>query len=54
MEYELIRKWPFNDLCTPYVNIKDNEHLMKGKTNTETKKNQLFLLIDIYFSTKSR
>ncbi len=31
MEYELIRKWPFNDSCSQYVNAKDNEHMMRGK-----------------------
>jgi hypothetical protein len=44
MEYELTRKWPFNDLCTPYVNVKDNEHMMRGKTNTETKKKSIIFI----------
>jgi hypothetical protein len=31
MEYELTRKYPFNDTCANHVNIKDNEHMMRGR-----------------------
>lgn len=30
MDYVLTKKWPFNDSCSQYVNVKDNEHMMRG------------------------
>jgi hypothetical protein len=30
MDYELTQKWPFFNSCTLHVNIKDNEHMMRG------------------------
>ena len=31
MDFELTREYPFDDLCVNHVNIKDNEHVMRGK-----------------------
>ncbi len=37
MEYELTRKWPFNDSCTDHVNAADMEHVARGREHTEKK-----------------
>ncbi len=51
MEYELTKKYPFNDSCANHVNVKDNEHVMRGRINHWKQKTK----ITIYsFSTKSR
>jgi len=44
MEYELTKKWPFNDSCAQHVNIKDMEHIIRGKikkNKTIEKKNKV-------------
>ncbi len=46
MDYELTRKWPFNDSCADHVNVKDMEHVERGKEHTKKK---LLVLIDQYF-----
>jgi hypothetical protein len=41
MEYELTKQWPFFNSCRLHVNVRDNEHMMRGKKNIRTKKNQV-------------
>jgi hypothetical protein len=30
MDYELIKKWPFDDFCIDHFDVEDNKHIMRG------------------------